>query len=140
MAHIPGQSDSLAPYNNEIWDWIEQGSLQKNIVFNSTLLSNYGKHYVADQYPPTETRVFTAHCITRAMLDSLITKAKTANSCFTVTNRTGFSFTGRFTDLSYNMLGSDSESSAFYSVSLTLRALDFEPADSPRTVYVLSDT
>lgn len=137
--HTSGQNDTLSPFNANVWDWRETGTLTKQLAVNSTLLTNYGKHYITDQYPPTETRVFTAPCITHDMLNYFLGKAKTANSCFTLTLCTGFAFTGRFTDLAFTQLGSDTESSAFYSLSVTLRAIDFEPSDSPRNLFVITD-
>lgn len=146
--HTAGQNDNLFPDNKQIWDWrLSSVQVSKSIGVAQCLPGQpdttsygYGTERITDNLPPAETRTYTASCVNRTMLNNLLAYAKTRYKCLTITDRLGFSFSGRVLSVTATENGGDTEASAFYSVSLQLRSLDTEASGTSRDSSQISDT
>lgn len=146
--HTAGQSDNLFPDNKNVWDWrLSSINITKSLGVSKTLpgqpdtsSTGYGTEHIVDQVPPDETRTYTASCVNASMLNTLLGYCRSRNAYITITDRLGFSFSGRFVSLSAQENGSDVEASAFYSVSLQLRSGDAEVQGSTRQAYTVADS
>ena len=145
--HISGQNDPLYADGRELWEW-RLSSLQLNKAFStsetlrgqpSANSHGYGVEMITDNLPPSEVRTYSADCISRNMLEELRTCALSRNSVITLTDRLGFTFTGRFSGLSIAENGSNTEASAFYSASITLRSIENEDNTTVKNNITLSD-
>ena len=122
------------------WDWVESSSMSKEIATQALLPSSsgsYGQLNVVDNTCPIIQRTFTANNCTRAQVEGFIAKAKTRNSCFTITTSLGTSYTGRF----INYAAQQTRGADHWQLSIVLQDVDNEDAASvaARHTYALTD-
>ena len=146
--HTAGQSDTLYPFNNHtIWNWREEIQLSKSVTIQpclpgmpTTSSDNYGEEHIVDNQPWEEIRTFSSNCITRTMLNDLLTYAKKRYACFTITTALGFTFTGRLMSLSASQIGDEENMSTFYTCTVQLRSVANESSGTTQTGHTFTDT
>ena len=123
------------------WDWVESSSMSKEITTQALLPSSsaaYGQLNIVDNTCPVIQRTFTANNCTMAQVDDFISKAKTRNSCFTITTSLGRTYTGRF----INYAAQQTRGADHWQLSVVLQDVDSEDSASvsSRNTYTLMDS
>ena len=144
--HTAGQSDTLFGAQNKYFWHLSSLSINSNAQNVASLpgqpdtsSTGYGTEVVVDNAPCEETRAYTSDCINYTQLEALRTACLKRNATITLTDRLGFSFTGRFQTLSIQENGDSETASAFFTATINLRSIEAEASTTTRQNTNLGD-